>query len=213
MSICRMLFVPRYMPLLLGFSMAIAACGPAAAAVIATRSYSYFTIKGKTADQLDQQLSSNGPTASGSSARHPGATKIRFGGDATYVQAGGRCRVSSAKVTVHTQIILPRWSNRKGASKQLSMIWDALSSDIKRHEERHAEIARNQARIMERQILALPPQSTCERMQELVTDVSTRGIDEHDRLQARFDRIEAVNFQNRMIRLLNNRMKTSGGER
>jgi len=77
------------------------------------------------------------------------------------------------------------------------MIWDALSSDIRRHEERHAEIARNQARIMERQILALPPQSTCERMQELVTDVSTRGIDEHDRLQARFDRIEAVNFQNR----------------
>jgi len=208
-----MLFVPRYMPLLLGFSMAIAACGPAAAAVIATRSYSYFTIKGKTADQLDQQLSSNGPTASGSSARHPGATKIRFGGDATYVQAGGRCRVGSAKVTVHTQIILPRWTNRRGASKQLSMIWDALSSDIKRHEERHAEIARNQARIMERQILALPPQSTCERMQELVTDVSTRGIDEHDRLQARFDRIEAVNFQNRMIRLLNNRMKTSGGER
>ncbi|WP_183863016.1 MULTISPECIES: DUF922 domain-containing protein [unclassified Rhizobium] len=208
-----MLFVPRYMPLLLGFSMAIAACGPAAAAVIATRSYSYFTIKGKTADQLDQQLSSNGPTASGSSARHPGATKIRFGGDATYVQAGGRCRVGSAKVTVHTQIILPRWTNRRGASKQLSMIWDALSSDIRRHEERHAEIARNQARIMERQILALPPQSTCERMQELVTDVSTRGIDEHDRLQARFDRIEAVNFQNRMIRLLNNRMKTSGGER
>ncbi|EPE98146.1 DUF922 domain-containing Zn-dependent protease [Rhizobium grahamii] len=208
-----MLFVPRYMPLLLGFSMAIAACGPADAAVIATRSYSYFTIKGKTADQLDQQLSSNGPTASGSSARHPGATKIRFGGDATYVQAGGRCRVGSAKVTVHTQIILPRWTNRRGASKQLSMIWDALSSDIRRHEERHAEIARNQARIMERQILALPPQSTCERMQELVTDVSTRGIDEHDRLQARFDRIEAVNFQNRMLRLLNNRMKISGGER
>jgi len=208
-----MLSVPRYMPFLLGFSMAAAACNPAAAAVIATRSYSYFTIKGKTADQLDQQLSTNGPTASGSSARHPGATKIRFGGDATYVQTGGRCRVASAKVTVHTQIILPRWTNRRGASKQLSMIWDALSSDIKRHEERHAAIARNQARVMEKQILALPPQGTCERMQELVTDVSTRGIEEHDRLQARFDRIEAVNFQSRMIRLLDNQMRTSGGAR
>jgi predicted secreted Zn-dependent protease len=213
MSMCRMLSVPRYMPFLLGFSMAAAACSPAAAAVIATRSYSYFTIKGKTADQLDQQLSTNGPTASGSSARHPGATKIRFGGDATYVQTGGRCRVASAKVTVHTQIILPRWANRRGASKQLSMIWDALSSDIKRHEERHAAIARNQARVMEKQILALPPQGNCERMQELVTDVSTRGIEEHDRLQARFDRIEAVNFQNRMIRLLDNQMRTSGGAR
>ncbi|WP_028744630.1 DUF922 domain-containing Zn-dependent protease [Rhizobium mesoamericanum] len=206
-----MLSVPRYMPFFLGFSMAAAACSPAAAAVIATRSYSYFTIKGKTADQLDQQLSTNGPTASGSSARHPGATKIRFGGDATYVQTGGRCRVASAKVTVHTQIILPRWIDRTGASKQLSMIWDALSSDIRRHEERHAEIARNQARVMERQILALPPQRNCERMQELVTNISIRGIEVHDQLQARFDRIEAVNFQRRMTKLLDVRMKTFGG--
>jgi len=46
-----------------------------------------------------------------------------------------------------------------------------------------------------------------------VQNVSTRGIDEHDRLQARFDRIEAVNFQSRMMRLLNDRIKISGGAR
>ncbi|KQV27698.1 peptidase [Rhizobium sp. Root1203] len=205
-----MLSVPRYMSLLLAFSM-VSVGSPAAAGVVATKSYSYFDIKGKTADELDEQLSTRGPTANGSSARHPGATKIRFGGDATYVQEGGRCRVRSARVTVHTKIILPRWNKRKGASKQLSMIWDALSSDIKRHEERHAEIAKAQARAMEQKILALPPRPTCERMQALVTEVSNRAIEEHDRLQARFDQVEAVNFQKRMIRLLNNRLKTSGG--
>jgi predicted secreted Zn-dependent protease len=180
--------------------------------VVATKSYSYFDIRGRTADELDQQLSTRGPTANGSSARHPGATKIRFGGEATYIQHDGRCKVGSAKVTVHTQIILPRWRNRKGATKDLSMIWDALSSDIKRHEERHAEIARTQARAMERGILSLPAQRNCEAMQELVSEESTRGIDEHDRLQARFDKVEAVNFQNRMMRLLNNRLKSSGGK-
>ncbi|MDM9628270.1 DUF922 domain-containing protein [Rhizobium sp. S152] len=202
----------RYMLLPLAFSMGISTAGPSFAAVVATKSYSYFSIKGKTADELDSQLSTRGPTANGSSSRHPGATKIRFGGDATYVESGGKCRVGSAKVTVHTQIILPRWTDRRGASKQLSMIWDALSSDIKRHEERHAEIARVQARAMERQILALPAQRSCELMQEKVSEVSVRGIDEHDRLQARFDRVEAVNFQNRMMRLLNNRLGRSGGE-
>jgi predicted secreted Zn-dependent protease len=210
MSVCRMLSVPRYMSLLLAFSI-VSVGSPAAAGVVATKSYSYFDIKGKTADELDEQLSTRGPTANGSSARHPGATKIRFGGDATYVQEGGRCRVRSARVTVHTKIIMPRWNKRKGASKQLSMIWDALSSDIKRHEERHAEIAEAQARVMEQKILALPPQPTCDRMQELVTEVSNRAIEEHDRLQARFDQVEAVNFQKRMIRLLNNRLKTSSG--
>jgi len=192
--------------------MTIALCTSASAEVVATKSYSYFDIRGKTADELDQQLSTRGPTANGSSARHPGATKIRFGGEATYVQHDGSCKVGSAKVTVHTQIILPRWRNRKGATKDLSMIWDALSSDIKRHEERHAEIARTQARAMERGILALPAQRNCEAMQELVSEESTRGIDEHDRLQARFDKVEAVNFQNRMMRLLNNRLKSSGGK-
>jgi predicted secreted Zn-dependent protease len=192
--------------------MTIALCTSASAEVVATKSYSYFDIRGRTADELDQQLSTRGPTANGSSARHPGATKIRFGGEATYIQHDGRCKVGSAKVTVHTQIILPRWRNRKGATKDLSMIWDALSSDIKRHEERHAEIARTQARAMERGILSLPAQRNCEAMQELVSEESTRGIDEHDRLQARFDKVEAVNFQNRMMRLLNNRLKSSGGK-
>lgn len=195
------------------FSIGLSLCGPAAAEVIASKSYSYFDIRGKTADELDRELSRRGPTASGSSARHPGATKIRFGGEATYIQDDGRCRIGNVKVTVHTQIILPRWGNRMGAGKELSMIWDALSSDIKRHEERHAEIARNQARSMERAIRALPPQRSCETMQELVSNESARGIEEHDQLQARFDRVEAVNFQKRMLRLLNNRIRGRTGEK
>lgn len=204
----------RNMRLPIAFSMiALFLCSPAAAEVVSTKSYSYFDIKGKTADQLDSELSRRGPTANGSSARHPGATKIRFGGEATYIQENGRCRVGNVKVTVHTQIILPRWSNRKGASRELSMIWDALSSDIRRHEERHAEIARTQARTMEQKLRSLPSQRSCEAMQELVSDESARGIDEHDKLQARFDRVEAVNFQNRMLRLLNNRLNGKGGER
>lgn len=201
----------RYMVLPLVFSIALSLCGPAAAEVIASKSYSYFDIRGKTADELDRELSRRGPTSSGSSARHPGATKIRFGGEATYIQDNGRCRVGNVKVTVHTQIILPRWNNRRGASKELSMIWDALSSDIKRHEERHAEIARNQGRAMERAIHALPPQRNCEAMQELVSDESARGIEEHDQQQAQFDRVEAVNFQKRMLRLLNNRINDRSG--
>lgn len=181
-------------------------CGPAAAEVVATKSYSYFDIKGKTADELDAELGRRGPTANGSSARHPGATKIRFGGEATYVQQNGRCSIGRVKVTVHTQIILPRWTNRKGAEAELPLIWDALSSDIKRHEERHAEIARNQARVMEHDLKALPSQRSCATLQEMVSDESARGIEEHDRLQEQFDKVEAVNFQNRMLRLLKNRV-------
>ncbi len=176
--------------------------GMAKAEVVARKSISYFDIKGRTADELDAALNQRGPLAMGSSSHHPGATKIRFGGNATYSEADGRCYISDVKVTVDTEIILPRWRDRRNADKQLSMIWDTLAADIRRHEDRHVEIARQHARQMERQILALRPAADCDTLQEKANEVTERETERHDADQARFDRIEAINFTSRMQRLL-----------
>lgn len=55
-----------------------------------------------------------------------------------------------ARVTVHTQIIPPRWNNRLRRQPRAVDDLGHAVEDIKRHEERHAEIARTQARSMER---------------------------------------------------------------
>ena len=190
----------------------LACCMPriADAEVIARKSISYFDIKGSSADELDAALNERGPLAMGSSSHHPGATRIRFGGNATYSEANGRCYISGVKVTVDTEIILPRWRDRRHASKQLSLIWDTLSGDIRRHEDRHVEIARQHARQMERAILSLPSASSCDALQEQANEVTARETDRHDADQARFDRIEAINFQNRIQRLLYYRGRKSG---
>ena len=86
-----------------------------------------------------------------------------------------------------------------------------MSSDIKRHEERHAEIARNHARALEKSFLALRPEADCERMQARVARTSETAIAKHDSDQARFDRLEAANFDRRMIRLLEYRLETLSG--
>ncbi len=185
-------------------ALLLAFCLPemAKAEVVARKTISYFDIKGRTADELDAALNQRGPLAMGSSSHHPGATKIRFGGNATYSEANGRCYISDVKVTVDTEIILPRWRDRRSAGKQLSMIWDTLAGDIRRHEDRHVEIARQHARQMERQILALRPAADCDTLQENANEVTERETQLHDADQARFDRIEAINFQSRMQRLL-----------
>lgn len=180
--------------------------GFARAETIVHKTVSYFSIGGKTASDLDRELQRRGPLLSSTGARHPGATRICFGGDVTYVQSGGRCKVGNARVTVTTKIFLPKWKNRPHASKNLALLWDTLAADIRRHEERHAEIARTHAREMERALLALPPDRTCAALQEKVSRISTEKVESHDRDQARFDRIEAANFENRMIRLLKARM-------
>ncbi len=189
--------------LLLAFCMP----GVADAEVIARKSVSYFDIKGDTADELDAALNERGPLAMGSGSHHPGATKIRFGGNATYSEANGRCYISGVKVTVDTEIMLPRWRDRRHANKQLSLIWDTLEADIRRHENRHVEIARQHARQMERQILSLPSASNCDALQEKANAITERETERHDADQARFDRIEAINFPSRMQRLLDYRSR------
>ncbi len=179
----------------------------ASAEPVITKTYSYFKIGGRDADDLDRELDRRGPMTRNTGHRHPGATEIKFGGDVTYVEKGGRCSVGGTRVTLRTHMILPRWSNRSRAAADLGFIWDTLSMDIKRHEERHAEIARNHARQLERALMALRPQKSCEALETLVAETTKSLLEAHDRQQARFDQVEAANFDARMMRLLQYRME------
>lgn len=174
-----------------------------------TKSYSYFSINGRTAEDLDTQLSQRGPLTGGTGFRHPGATEIKFGGDITYHESEGRCSIGDVNVTLSTRIILPRWKNRKRADGSLALIWDTLSADIKRHEERHAEIARQHARALEQALRALPATRSCATLEQQVGVTSRRIIDAHDVEQLRFDMVEAKNFEARMLRLLRHRTGSS----
>ncbi|WP_246318783.1 DUF922 domain-containing Zn-dependent protease [Peteryoungia desertarenae] len=184
--------------------MAMIAIGiPAAEAeMLATKSITYFNIGGRTAEEIDNELTRKGPLTNSTGLRHPGATRIQFGGDLSYVEDGRRCWVEDVQVTVNTRIILPRWTNRKRADTDMALLWDTLASDIKRHEERHAEIARQYARELQDALTRLRPERDCTRMQDKVAETTDRVTDEHDKAQIQFDRVEAKNFEARMIRLL-----------
>ncbi|MQY47334.1 DUF922 domain-containing protein [Rhizobiales bacterium RZME27] len=178
---------------------------PLAAQPVVSKTYSYFSIGGKTAEELDSELERRGPLTRHTGARHPGATEIKFGGEVSYVERGGRCSIGAVKVTVRTHIILPRWRNRGAATGNLARIWDALSADIKRHEERHAEIARTHARSLEARLLAIRPANNCDILEARVGDISRDAIEAHDREQIRFDMVESKNFDTRIMRILKNR--------
>ncbi|MCZ7463706.1 DUF922 domain-containing Zn-dependent protease [Agrobacterium sp. O3.4] len=194
-------------------ALALSSAGPAFSDTIVRKTYSYFSITGKTAADLDQQLSKHGPLTRNTGARHPGATEIKFGGELTYVEKNGQCSVGTAKVLLNTRILLPRWKNRRRTTAELAFIWDTLLADIKRHEERHAEIARTHARSLERQLAALHPQKNCETLQEMVGKITQTVMDEHDRDQLRFDVVESKNFDARMTRLLKNRLEQGQNRR
>lgn len=180
----------------------------ASAEVVVQKSITYFQIGGRTAAELDAEMARKGPLTQATGSRHPGATQIRFGGDLTYTRRGNRCAIDDVRVTVQTKLILPRWKNRKTASKEMALLWDALAADIKRHEERHAEIARQHARMLEQQLMKLRPERDCEVLQDRVSVVTDEVTLAHDEAQMRFDLIESKNFEDRMLRILRYRRES-----
>jgi predicted secreted Zn-dependent protease len=185
---------------------ALAGAMPAQAASV-VKSYSYFSIGGKTLSEIETELAKRGPKMQTTGNRHPGATRMEFTSRVGYEEADGWCRVAKATVTVKANMILPRWRQRRAADADTRLIWDTLSSDIKRHEESHVIIAKNHARELEDSLKALRRTRSCEAAQEQVQAVTQRVLAKHDREQDRFDRIEGINFESRMLRLLQYRLE------
>lgn len=172
-----------------------------------TKTYSYFSVRGTTLDELEEQLNERGPQVQSTGRRHPGATRMQFNTRLGYAEKSGYCRVTEAKVTVKAKVILPRWGQRGRAEQDVRLIWDTLSDDIKRHEEQHVAIARKYARDLERKLVRLGRQKSCDIAAEKAKATADKVLAKHDRAQAKFDESESANYEKRLLKLLRQRMK------
>lgn len=177
---------------------------PAGAATL-VKTYSYFTVRGRTLDDIQREFARRGPAVG--DLRHPGATRMRFATRIGYAEQGDSCRIVSAHVTVKVQVILPRLKQRGRVDPDVRIFWDTLSADIKRHEERHVEIAKNHARELEDALLAADGQADCKVAAAKAKEITARVLAHHDRAQAEFDRVEGINFESRILRLLRYRIE------
>lgn len=179
----------------------------ASSAQTVSRSYSYFSIGGSTLEEIDKELAKRGPQVKSTGRRHPGATQMKFSTRLTYASNDRWCKVDKVNVTVNARIILPRWNQRRRADGDTRIVWDTLSADIKRHEEFHVQIAKRHARELEQRIGKLDRRGTCDDLKERIDRVTAYVMDKHDEAQARFDRVEGISFEDRMMRLLTYRLE------
>lgn len=192
--------------LVLASLIAVAVASPVRAASV-VKSYSYFNIGGRTLEELESELNKRGPQMKNTGRRHPGATQMEFTSKVGYAEQADQCSVAKANVIVKAKVILPRWRAPRRAEQDTRLIWNTLSADIKRHEESHVIIAKNHARELEDTLRELGRFKTCEAAQSRVKQVTERVLAKHDREQTRFDRIEGINFESRILRLLQYRME------
>jgi predicted secreted Zn-dependent protease len=175
------------------------------------RSYSYYTLDATTLDELSKQFESRGPKVESSGHKHPGATRMQFTTHTTYSREPGRCSVLKARTVLKVEVILPRWRPRRKPEADMRIIWDTLASDIRRHEGQHTDIAKNYARKLEQSIQELGSADNCAEMAVKVKKTTASVLDEHDRAQQQFDRVENINFEDRFQRLLDYRLQRMEG--
>lgn len=172
-----------------------------------SKTYSYFSIGGRNLDEIQTELDRRGPKLNSTGRRHPGATEMEFNTRIQYGESKGRCRVINAEVRVDAKVILPRWRARRRSDQDTQLIWDTLAADIKRHEESHVVIAKNHARELENALKKLYPERSCEVTAAKAKSTTDRIMAKHDAAQAKFDRVEGINFERRIMRLLNYRIE------
>lgn len=184
----------------------IGAILPADAAEL-SKTYSYFSIRGNTLDDIERELARRGPSVVTTGQRHPGATRMEFKTHLTYAESRGFCRVSSAEVHIAAKVILPRWRAGRKASADTRFVWDTLAIDIRRHEEQHVAIANTYARRLENRLKGLWQYKSCEAVQARATRMTNRILDQHERAQQHFDKVESDGFEDRLIRLMESRLR------
>lgn len=192
--------------LLLSAAMLMALAVPAASASL-SKTYSYFTIGGSTLEEIERELKRHGPQVNNSGSRHPGATRMEFITRIGYGERGSFCGVVEADVEVEARMILPRWQRSRKADFDTRFVWATLAADIKRHEESHVIIAKNHARELEQELRGIQNVRSCETAQALAKEISARILARHDKAQDDFDRIESVNFESRLLRLMRYRLE------
>jgi len=180
---------------------------PSASAETLQKSYSYFSVGGTTLEQLDDELQRRGPRVKTTGQRHPGATQMQFRTKLGYVEKDGRCRITEANVAVEAKVILPRWRQRARADQDTRLVWDALSGDIKRHEDQHVKIARDYARQLERRLLRLGRHKDCQAAAARAKATVDQVLAKHEQAQAKFDQVESRNFEKRLLRLMKQRAR------
>ena len=183
-----------------------------ATAASATKSYTYFSIGGRTVAEIEDQLTTRGPKISGSDRRHFGATSMQFDTKMHYQPKGNRCVVAKVTVKLKATVILPRWQ-QAGATRDLRMVWETLIADIRRHEDVHVAVAKRYADRLERTLKGLASEDDCPTLKARGREATDAVLNEHEREQARFDAAEARSFQQRFLALLEKRTKSPRARR
>lgn len=148
--------------------------------------YTYYTISGKSARNLYQQMVSRGPHVSGDRALAATSVTTQQTGE---LSGNSSCRVRNYKLSMDFTIRLPKVRNEKSLAPRLRKTWKAFYKFVRRHEQRHRAIWIGCAANIEKQVRKIRA-SSCRKVDRLANSIFKKVSASCERKHDAFDKAE-----------------------
>jgi predicted secreted Zn-dependent protease len=155
----------------------------------------YFQIYGTTARELQNSILTNGPFNQ-IVQRHVNAEcgwRIKWAFE--YIREPKQCRIGKFKITLSTEITMPRWMNPEAADESVQSLWNRVAKDIRTHEDGHKANGVQAANVLARRLRALAPSDDCVALNAEIEREGKRIYAEYSLLDRAYDRTEALKIR------------------
>ena len=145
----------------------------------------FYTLTATTQSGLLAQITVLGPKDS--AGPHWGYTRANWRWATRYSTNVGRCWVAKTIVDLDIVITLPRWNPPAGAAPDVMAWWNGTIRTLERHDAGHKDISLRVAREILNGISRLPPEPSCDALNNVARAVNERWDAEHRRLHLEYD--------------------------
>lgn len=164
--------------------------------------YKYFEVGGTTYQDLWLDINTKGPK-SNLGIGHAGYTTFKFEKNLVgIIPKNGLCQITTIEYHLTSTVLLPKWTDGHKSGQQMKILWKALFSDVKRHEDQHVEIAKQSIIELENALLKIKPNKSCKILKRKIRNTIRASEKTRSRRQNSFERKEIRGQKKRLSELV-----------
>lgn len=134
-----------------------------------------YRIYGNTANTLRSQVKQCAPKTTGDAAEFTAETTYQLTWQYDYINNGGTCTVTNAKVGIHVMQVVPLWQPTTAAQAGLASQWQTFMNNLMTHENGHLALDVQYAQTLLDDLNHFPP-TPCDQLAQSIKYVTDHDV-------------------------------------
>jgi len=143
----------------------------------------YYTVEGKNAEDLIQQLSQKGING------YAGYTKWDIKTNYQYKINSNNCHLTNYNIDLKVVFTMPKWIDKSTANRKLQLKWNNWYKSLLAHEKNHASHGEKAYIEIEQQFSKLPRKDNCQELETSLNMFTDNIISKYIKKDKRYDKL------------------------